>query len=242
MSANSRIVNGTNWKSNIKMELLLYWKLFKRRWLLVVLPALVVLAVGLATYQAPPPVYNVGVRFLVSQPPSEGADTADEQRYYNWLASEYIVNGLTDWVKGGTFATAVNQELASQGIDVPPGAIQGSIAADNARSMLTVSLTYGDSEVLAAMMNAVATVLQEQNSVLPQLDGETAVLVQLDEPIVNQIAAGIRSQLDLPLRILLALAAGVGLTLLVEYLDRTIRERDELARLGLPVVGEIPKK
>jgi capsular polysaccharide biosynthesis protein len=224
------------------MELRHYWKLFKRRWLLAVLPAGVVLAIGLATYQSPPPVYNVGVRFLVAQPPSEGADTADEQRYYNWLASEYIVNGLTDWVKGGSFATAVSQELAAQGLDVPPGAIQGSLAADNARSMLTVSLTYGDGKVLAAMMDAVATVLQEQNSVLPQLDGETAVLVQLDQPVVNQIPAGIRSQLDLPLRILLALGAGVGLALLIEYLDPTIRERDELAKLGLPVVGEIPKK
>jgi capsular polysaccharide biosynthesis protein len=225
------------------MELRHYWKIFKRRWLLAVLPAVVVLAVGLATYQPPPPVYNVGVRFLVAQPPSEGAETADEQRYYNWLTSEYIVNGLADWVKGGAFATAVSQELAAQGLDVPAGAIQGSLAADNARSMLTITLTAGDGSVLAAMMDAVATVLMEQNSAaLPQLGGETAVIIQQDSPIVNQIPAGIRSQLDLPLRILLALGAGVGLALLVEYLDPTIRERDELTELGLPVVGEIPKK
>jgi capsular polysaccharide biosynthesis protein len=225
------------------MELRHYWKLFKRRWLLAVLPAAVVLAIGLATYQSPPPVYNVGVRFLVAQTPSEGAATADEQRYYNWLTSEYIVNGLTDWVKGGGFATAVSQELAGQGIDVPPGAIQGSIAPENVRSLLQISMTYGDADLLAAMMDAVAKVLIEQNAAgLPQLGGETAVLVQLDQPIVNQIPAGIRSQLDLPLRILLALGAGVGLALLIEYLDPTIRERDELAKLGLPVVGEIPKK
>lgn len=225
------------------MELRHYWKLFKRRWLLVILPAAVVLAIGLATYQSPPPAYNVGVNFLVAQPPSEGADTADEQRYYNWLTSEYIVNGLTDWVKSGTFAAAVSQELASQGIDVPAGAIQGSLGADNARSMLTVTMNSGDGEQLKAMMDAAAVVLIEQNSTaLPQLGGETAVVVQQDLPIVNQIPAGIRSQLDLPLRILLALGAGVGLAFLVEYLDPTIRERDELAQLGLPVVGEIPKK
>lgn len=225
------------------MELRHYWKLFKRRWLLVVLPAVVVLVIGLGTYQSPPPVYNVGVRFLVAQPPSEGADTADEQRYYNWLASEYIVNGLTDWVKSGTFATAVSQELAAQGIDVPAGAIQGSLSADNARSMLIVSMTSGDGEQLKAMMDAAAAVLIEQNSTaLPQLGGETAVVVQQDLPVVNQIPAGIRSQLDLPLRILLALGAGIGLAFLVEYLDPTIRERDEIAKLGLPIMGEIPKK
>ena len=225
------------------MEIRLYWNLLRRRWLLALIPALVVLVVGLATYRSPPPIFNVGVRFLVSQPPSEAAATADEQRYYTWLVSEYIVNGLTDWVQGKTFAAAVSQELADNGLTVPPGAIQGSITADNARSMLILSMNHGDGDVLAAMMAAAGTVLIEQNSdALPQLGGETAVIVQLDEPIVNQIPVGIRGQLDLPLRVLLALAAGMGLALVVEYLDPTIRERDELDALGLPVVGEIPKK
>ncbi len=225
------------------MALRQYWQVFQRRWLLALIPALVVLAFGVATYQSPPPVYNVGVRFIVGQPPADQADLADEQRYYNWLTSEYIVNGLTDWVKGGGFATAVSQELAAQGLDVQPGAIQGGIAAENVRSLLQISLTYGDADVLAAMMDAAAKVLIEQNADgLPQLDGETAVLVQLDQPVVNQIPAGLRSQLDLPFRILLALGAGVGLALLVEYLDPTLREREEVEQAGLPVIGEIPKK
>lgn len=225
------------------MELRHYWKLFKRRWLLVFLPIAVVLAVGLATYKVPPPVYNVGVRFIVGQAPAADTATSDQERYYNWTASEYVVNGLTDWVTGSRFAAAVSQELAAQGLDVPSEAIQGSLAADNSRSMLTISLTYSDAQLLARMIDAVAKVLIEQNAdALPQLGGETAVLVQIDQPIVNQIPAGIRSQLDLPFRLLLAIVAGIGLALLVEYLDPTIRERDELARLGLPVMGEIPKK
>jgi capsular polysaccharide biosynthesis protein len=225
------------------MELRLYWQVFKRRWLLLLIPAAVVLAVGLATYRTPPPAYNVGVRFIVGQSPAAGADRVDEQRYYNWLTSEYIVNGLTDWVRGLNFAEAVSQELTAQGLDIPPGVIQGSIAPDNVRSLLQISMTFGDADTLTAMMNAVAKVIIEQNAAgLPQLGGETAVIVQLDQPIVNQIPAGLRSQLDLPFRILLALGAGIGLALLVEYLDPTIRERDDLKALGLPLVGEIPKK
>ena len=108
------------------MELRHYWKLFKRRWLLVVIPAVVVLAVGLATYQIAAAGLQCGRALsLLAQPPAEAADTADEQRYYNWLTSEYIVNGLTDWVKGGGFATAVSQELAAQGVDVAAGCDSG---------------------------------------------------------------------------------------------------------------------
>jgi len=225
------------------MEIRQYWTIFRRRWPLVLLPALIVLGLGLATYRPAPPSYNAGVRFIVGQPPGAAAADLDEQRYYNWLTSEYIVNGLTDWVRGGNFAAAVSARLATQGIDAPPGVIQGGLAADNARSMLTISLTAGDPTMLSAMLEGVIAVLTEDNAdALPQLGGQTAVLTQLDEPVVNPIGAGLRSQLDLPLRVALALFAGVGLALLAHYLDPAVRDRAEVERAGLPILAEIPKE
>ena len=225
------------------MELRRYWQIIKRRWLLIVIPVVVVAVLTVVTYQKPATYYNVGMYYLVSQEPSPEAANADEQRYYNWLTSEYIVNGLTDWVKGGEFATAVSAELAENGLDIPAGAIQGSLAADNVRSKLEISLNNADPKALEAMMAAVTVVVQEQNAdALPQLGGETAVIVPLSEPVVNQISPGIRSQLDLPTRIFVALIAGIALALLVEYLDPTIRESRELETIGLKILGEIPKK
>ena len=225
------------------MELRAYWTVVRRRWPLIVIPAIVVLIVGLATYRTPPTTYNAGIRFLVGQTPAELAAESDEERYYNWLASEYVVNALTDWVQGNQFGELVRQELARGGIEVPPGAVQAGLVADNARSVFTLSLVYGDPAVLPEMMDAAITVLQEQNtSALPQLGGEPAILVPLDDPVVNALPPGIRSQLDLPLRIGLALAAGAGLAFLVDYLDPTVRSRREVESIGIAILGEIPKK
>jgi capsular polysaccharide biosynthesis protein len=225
------------------MELRTYWQVLRRRWPLVLIPALIVLAIGLLTYRAPVPGYSAGVRFIVGQPPTPSTDLEDEERYYNWLTSEYIVNGLTDWVRGGAFATAVSQDLAQRGVQVPAAAIQGGLAADNARSMLTISVVGNSTPTVAEIMDSVIAVLTTQNAeALPQLGGETALLTQLDQPVVNQVPTGIRDQLELPVRLLLALAAGVGLALLVEYLDPTIRARDEVQELGLGVLAEIPRK
>ncbi len=225
------------------MELRRYWTILRRYWLLALIPAVLVLVAGLATWRPAPTVYNAGVRFLVGQSPGAAAAEFDEQRYYNWLSSEYIVNGLTDWIRGGNFAAAVSRRLAARGIDAPAGLIQGGLAVDNARSMLTVSLTAGDPALLQQMLGGVVTVLTEDNAAaLPQLGGERAVLIQLDEPVVNAIAPGLRSQLDLPLRVVLALAAGLGLALLAHYIDPTVRDRAELERLRLPVMAEIPKQ
>lgn len=225
------------------MELRQLWKIIRRRWALALIPAIIVLLVGLATWRPVPTAYNAGVRFIVGQSPGAAAANADEQRYYNWLTSEYIVNGLTDWVRGGKFAEAVSERLAAQGIDIPPGAIQGGLAADNTRSMMTISLTAGDAAQLEQMLNGVIAVLTEENAdALPQLGGETAVLTQLDTPVVNAIGGGIRNQLDLPLRVALALFAGLGLALLAHYLDPTVRERAEVERAGLSIIGEIPRE
>jgi capsular polysaccharide biosynthesis protein len=208
------------------------------------MPAIVVLAFGLLSYRPATPTYNVGVRFIVGQRPAPAATEFDEQRYYNWLASEYIVNGLTAWIRGFRFAEMVSLYLEEQrGVRIHPGAIQSGLAVDNARSEMTISLTAGDPETARQMMDGVIAILTEQNAeALPQLGGELALLTQLDEPIVAPLSPGIRSQLDLPLRLLLALIAGIGLALLAHYLDPTVSNRTELERLGLPVVGEIPGK
>lgn len=225
------------------MELRHYWTIIRRRWIWLVAPAVLVLALGLLTYRPAPTSYNAGVRFISAQVPGAAALDLDEQRYYNWLTSEYIVNGLGDWIRGGKFAEAVSDYLMTQGIGMPPEAIQGGIATDNTRSMLTVSLNGPDPLIVEQMMDGVITVITEQNATaLPQLGGENAVLVQLDEPVVNAIPAGITSQLDLPLRVALALAAGLALALLAEYLDPTVRDRRDVDELGLEILGAIPKK
>jgi capsular polysaccharide biosynthesis protein len=223
------------------MELRAYWQLIRRRWLLVVIPTAIVLVVALTTYSRPGSLYNAGIRFIVGQAPSEAASTSDEQRLANWKTSEYIVNTLADWVRGGQFAELVSVQLGEQGHSLPAQSIQSSVASDSTRSMMVLSMTLNDPLVLEEAINAAADVLIAENSAgLPQLGGVPAELVQLDEPIVNQVPAGIIDQLELPVRIAIALAAGIGLALFVDYVDPTVRDRKELETMGLEVVGAIP--
>ncbi len=225
------------------MELRVYWQLLKRRWLWVIIPAVVVLVVVLLTYDRPAPIYNAGVRFIVGQEPTEAAGLSDEERLANWKTSEYVVNTLADWVRGGQFAELVSATLADEGIGVEPQSIVGGTVSDSTRSMMVLSMNYHDPVILEHMLNTAGQVLKEENNKgLPQLGGIPAELVQLDEPIVNQVPPGITQQLELPLRIGLALIAGIGLAFLIDYLDPSIRDRKEVEALGIPVIVEIPRK
>jgi capsular polysaccharide biosynthesis protein len=223
------------------MELRLYAHILLRRWPLVLIPALVVLLLGLVTYNPPAPAYNVGVRFLVGQDlPAMDTDWGEE-RYYNWLASEYIVNSVADWVKGTEFAAAISAQLALEGVDVPPGSIQAGLVPDNERSTFTLSFSHGDAETAAAVMEAAILVLQRDNaSAIPPIANEPAMVAPIDDPIVTPLPPSLRSRLDLPLRIVLAVGVGIGLAFLVEYLDPTVRHRKEVEAMGLTILGEIP--
>jgi capsular polysaccharide biosynthesis protein len=223
------------------LDLITYLRVARRWWWLILLPALAAAAYGLATYRAPGVAYGASVRYLVGQPAGLGATTGYDPNYYRWLTSEYISSALKDWVRTGDFAEAVSARLAEAGLQIPAGAIQGALGSDNVRSVLVVFVTWGDAAQAPAILNAASGALAENAAVFPQLGGLAAEVVPLDVPSPGPIAPSLRSRLDLPLKVILGLALGVGLALAAHYVDPFVREKRELEELGLNVLAEIPR-
>jgi len=222
------------------MELDILLKIVRRWWWLIALPVLLVGAHVGVTYRPPAPTYQVVMRFAAGANPAGLSE--DYDRYYAWLTSEYIANGLADVSVTGAFAEAVSARLAAQGIAIPPGAIQGALARDNAQSIAVIYLTWPDPEALVALAEAVTVeLIDNATAYYPQLAEVGPPLRRLDAPTPAQLAPSLRAQLLGPaLRLLIAGAIGVGLACLAYYLDPTIREREELTALGIPVVWGIP--
>ena len=224
------------------MEVLEYLTIARRWWWLIVLPVVVAALYGAATYHRPAPAYSASMRFTASQPATLAQTPGYDPNYYRWLTSEYIVTALRTWVQSGDFAQAVSTQLAANGKNIPVAALQGGLASDNSRSILVVSFTSGDAGDVPAIFDAVTTVLQRDNaSVFPQLGGLAAVVQPLDSPGVVPLAPSLRARLDFPLKLAVGLVAGVALALLAHYFDPFVRDRRDLARLGLPVLGEVPR-
>ncbi len=218
------------------MELRLYLLILRRWWWLVAIPALVVGAVGLATYHRPPTTYGATVRFNASLPPALGSSGFDPT-YYSWLTSEYIVGGLSDWIKTSAFAQAVSDELARQG-----KTLGATFASDYVRSQLVLFVNGGDADSVKAAAAAAIVVLQTRNAdAFPQLGGANAAVTVLDTPTAGASSPGLRSLIDLPIRLGLGLAAGLALAFLAHFLDPFLRHKQEVEAMGLKVLGEIPK-
>ena len=221
------------------MELRTDWKILIRRWWLVVVPVLVVAIYAAATYTPPGPVYQVVMRFSAGTKPAGLSE--DYDRYYPWLASEYVANGLADVARTGVFAEAVAERVGDPGL---AGAIQGSIVTDSAQSVMVVYLTWPDPAQIVDVADAVSAELTQNGAAyFPQLTGVEPAVHRLDAPSPVALAPGLRTQLMGPaVKIGLALVVGVALALLWHYLDPTIREAKELEKIGLAVLAEIPRK
>lgn len=227
---------------NSDMELTTYWRILKRRWPFFFLPAILILAAGILTYQPPAPYYQAGLTFLVSQPPAPVTTNDEEARYYNWLTSEYLVIAISDWINGSAFAAQVSEILAESGVEIPGGVVDSSVTGEAIRSRLSVSIAHGDEQTVSSITNAVYQVLTSQSGqAIPQLGGDTADLRLLQAPVVFPVNPGFISQMSVLFRLGLALVTGVAFMLVVEYLDPRIHSKEDLEPLALPILGEIPK-
>ena len=221
--------------------------LWRRGWLVVGLPALVLAFGLLRPSPQPAPGYVANMRFSVGvtpESPSPSVYTYD--RYYSWLTAEYLADDLTQVVRSREIADAVTAEAARAGlkVDFPPEAIRGSAGAGKLHRILTVSLSWGNREQLDVLAKALATVLsQGQTAYFDQFRkaGTPLELHLIDPPSISQAGVSLRSRMETPLRLILALLAGVALAFFVEYLDDSVHGPEDLEAQGLPVFGAIPR-
>ena len=218
------------------MELRQYWRIVWRRWWLIAVLLAVVLIVSLATYRSPAPVYQASMRFAIG---IEGEGPVDaisgEGRSDAWLASEYLADDLSEVLKGGDVAARVSEQA---GFTVPAG----TIWAGREHRIMTVSITWGDPGQIQKIAEVVGAMVQDAGAdYFPQLAGVPAKAVLIDGPAIGQVGRSLKDKLDLPIRLFVALVAGVALAFLWDYLDTTVRDRAELESLNLRVLGEIPR-
>jgi len=232
------------------MELIAIWNLVRRRWWLILLPAVVALILTLPSIKnivAPPVSYTVALRLTAAAPPDtaiEGVTTPyEDTSYVPLLASEYVVVNLPAWITSDSFAREVSMLLAEENVTIAVDDLEGAFAADSFRSILTLYVAWDDEAEIRSMADAAVQVLQTKNQrYFPQFAATPVEVRALDDVEVVESASAIMSRLEPLIRLAVGLAAGVALAVLAEYLDRGVHTADDVEALGLAVWGEIPSE
>jgi capsular polysaccharide biosynthesis protein len=231
------------------MELIALWEVLRRRWWLILLPTLVVFLSLLPTFPAMlrgSTSYTVAMRFTAASASDailESNPSYEDSAYVPWLASEYVVVNLPQWVTSDSFTREVSTELATHGLVIPFEEVRSAFVADSARSILVVYIAWDDASEIELIANAAVKVLQTRNQAyFPQFAAYPAQVQALDDVRVNPLATPLMTRFSPLLRLVVGFAAGIALALLVEYLDDTVHKGEDLGALDLNLLGQIPRE
>ncbi|MCY3799191.1 MAG: hypothetical protein OXG84_15385 [Chloroflexi bacterium] len=212
-----------------------------RRWWLIVLPvvlsALSAIPDLIGDSIGAPGGFTTQIRYSAAQirnMPDRDGDYQDV-----WLASQYTVDALTDWVRTASFRGEIRDLLGETTVALD--SLQ--VAADNARSVGVVYMSHANQEALGAIAEAAMLVLSERSQrYFPQLGGEAAQVTILEPPALSAAPPALSSRLAPLVRLAVALLVGLALAIFAEFVDPTIYRADDLRRLGMPLLGSIPRE
>jgi len=228
------------------MELRAYGRILRRRIWIPAALLIVTAAVSLLTAKPAPPRYTASLRFVVGVKPERVPDQFNYDGYYAGIASEFIADDLSVIVSSQAFAEDVNRHLAEMGsaVQIPPQLLSGITFGDKQHRILQVTITWDNPAQLQDIGEAITRAVEEDSpKYLAQLGSYDGLITVIDRPLSPApVPPSLTQRLDLPVRLILALLAGVGLVFLLHYLDTSVQTAAELEAVGLPVLAQIPRR
>lgn len=222
------------------MEFAELFRIILRRWWLIVLPVVLAAVIAIPEFLRTSSAGQSGFNAQISYSAAQIFNLPDREGDYTdvWLASEHTVDALTDWVRSSSFRKEIQSQLA--GSDTPLDSLH--IAADNVRNVGAIYFSHRNSEALRSIVEAAMLVLTSRSQVyFPQLGGDSAQVTILDQSAVTAAPTPLTNRFSPLIRLGIAFLIGLALAFFAEYVDQTIYHQDDLRRLGIPLLGSVPR-
>ncbi|PCD09427.1 capsular biosynthesis protein [Peribacillus simplex] len=211
------------------------FKTLKKRWKLIMLLTLIsALISGTISYFLLTPVYQSSTQILVNQKQSENQlDSTQIQSNIDMINTYSVI------IKSPAILEKVIDELElNQSVDQ----LSQKITINNQENSQVFSLTVQDSNPAKAVeiANTVSLIFQKEIKGIMKVDN-VSILAKA-EVKENPTPVKPNPLLNIAIAVVVGLMAGIGLAFLLEYLDNTIKDEDDIERvLDLPLLGSIQK-
>jgi capsular polysaccharide biosynthesis protein len=231
------------------MELREYWSIIRRRWWIPVAITVVALIASTVVGFRGATAFQTDMRLAVSTIPTPDPNGTlyYDPTYYSNLDSEYLADDMSEFMSSRAFADEVHREMAngSTPMDVDINSIMTSTRAKKTHRFIDITLTTPTIEQGQAIAGSISRILSDPNHVSQYLTALTAYHAQMEivtPPVTHRANTPLGLASEIGLRTLIGLLVGIGLVFLIDYLDPSVRTREEAERLlEMPVLGEIPK-
>jgi capsular polysaccharide biosynthesis protein len=231
------------------MELREYWTIIRRRWWLPAALTAVALIASTVLGIRGAAAYKTDMRLAVSTIPTVDPTSATgyDPVYYSNLDSEYLADDMSEFMTSRAFAEEVHNELATSSTpsDVDIDTITNVTRAKKTHRFIDITISTATFDEGSQIAASISRILSDPNHVAQYLKALTAYHTQLEivtPPVTHRANTVLGLISEIGLRTLIGLLAGIAIAFLVDYVDPSVRTREEAeALLQMPVLGEIPR-
>lgn len=218
------------------MELKQYFYIiYKRLWIIVLLPFLATLASAYVSFYVLDPVYEANTSLYVI---NKQTDSQLSVAYSDLMAGQYLVKDYRELVKSRTVTGAVIEELKLTGITHAMLAEKISVNSKNDTRIIEIRVQDGDPERARQIADKVGEVFV--NKVIDLMKVENVSVV--DKAQVPTKPVNPKPVMNIAIAFFTGLMASIGIVFLIEYLDDSIKTSEDVEKyLGLTVLGTIPE-
>lgn len=221
-----------------EMDLLDYVNIVRRRWWLIAAIVFIgcVSALGYGTY-VQKPVYEAAAKLVMTGVPGEDKGPPDRMAIEG---SIMMIETYKELVTTPVVLKRVTEAHAE--LRMTEGQIASKLQVNSSLTsqMMTITVQDGSYERAAQLVNAVSAALVEETRLLYD-DNRLQVLYEAEYgPHISPSPVSMSIKMILVLAFVVSVIISIGLSVLFEYLDRTIKtERDITRSLQVPVLAEL---
>lgn len=211
----------------------LFTTLKKRIGLIALMTILAITIAGVVSFLILTPIYETSTQILVNQEQSEAAQAINQ----NIQADLQLINTYSVIIKSPVILDQVASDL---GLDVSAEQLNNQITVATAQNSQVVNISVRDENPAIAVdiANTTAAVFEKEIKGLMKVDNVSilskAVLKENPSPVAPN------PMLNMAIAAVVGLMLGVGIAFLLEYLDTTIKNNQDIEDiLGIPLLGII---
>lgn len=221
-------------EENFKIEDIIH--ALKDRWQMIVVITLVatIISAGVSFFLIKPK-YEASTKLFIGKEmaadnKNSNYNSSDVQMYQNLLKTYVDVIKTND---------LISKAIEGKNINKSAGAINGGLKAEAVASTQIIRISYvsTDKNECKDVVGAVADqFIKKSNELIPNATVKVVESVALPGGPISP-----NKQLNIAVAALLGFIAGVGLALLLEFMNNTFKDKEQIEGiLGLPVLGAIP--
>lgn len=216
------------------MEIREYLNIVKKRLMLIlVITLLFIFTSAVFSYIIIKPQYKADISVIIGK--SQATQTS-AYNYNDLVMYEKLVKTYSLMANSRKVMEDVKQKL---NIDLSVGKLISmvSVSPNGDTQFLTIAVKSSDPQLAQKIANQIAISLAEESKAVLNEDNVHI----LDQALLPEKPDSPKPALNMAIALFLGLMVSVGIVFLVEYLDNTVKNQDEIERLiGVPVIGIIP--